>query len=233
MFLKLVFILYFLLIPFQAFSLICQDSFSTGSVFVQFAQKHIGKNWMDQMGAQWERRITHATRHWSQKDAEDFLNFLQNRIGVEDTIKRMKSPSYFSIIRYQSFIARVSLYEEYIGESGVTIRLRKSLGGFEQGQVDEIRKVIEYVKNYIGEENMKELMTRNLRGFSNAKLSELKQVVKFVEIHIGTNLTKEKMKRDLESFTRLTLNQLQQRKKDIGVETLKILLEQYNFQYIL
>ena len=233
MFLRLYFILYFLLISFQAFSLICQDNFSTGSVFVSFAQKQIGESWVDEMGIQWQQRITRATRYWSRKDARKFLNFLDNRIGIKDTIERIKFPSYLKNIRYQNFINRVSLYEEYIDESEVTIHLRKSFGGFSQGQIDEIRAVIEYVKIYIGEEDMKKRMEQDLLGFSKVKLLALKRIVRYMEMHIGTDLTKEKMKRDLESFSRFRLIQLKQWEKGLGVEALKDLFERYNFKHVL
>ena len=208
MFLRLVFILYFLLIPFQTFSYLCQDSFSAGSVFVKFVQKHVGENWVDEMGIQWEQRITHMAGHWNQRDAENFLNFLRKRIGIKDTVKRIKSPSFFRGMSYQSFRKRVSLYEEYMDKSEVTIALRKSLGGFYTGNVDEMRLVIEYVKNYIENKPMENLMKKDLLGFSRAKLSELQEVVKYVEKYIGKEATIERMKKDLRGFSVANLPEL-------------------------
>lgn len=191
----------FFLIPFQAFSYLCQDSFSAGSVFVKFVQEHIGENWVDEMGAKWEQKIIRSTNHWNKKSAEDFLNYLQKRIGIKDTIERIKSPSYFRGMSYQSFINRISLYEEYMDESKVTICLRKSLGGFYTGDVNEIRLVIEYVKNYTENDSIENLMEKDLLGFSRAKLLQLQEVVKYVEKHIGVEATKELMEKDLRAFS--------------------------------
>lgn len=95
-------------------SLACLESFSFDSIasdsaFVSFAKKHLGETWVETMGAKWEQRITHATRRWSTKDEKDFLRFLQARIGTEDTLKRVKFPSYLSTTSYKKFRERVSL----------------------------------------------------------------------------------------------------------------------------
>ena len=138
----------FLFISFSTFSLDCEEGFSADSVFVDFAKKHLGESWAETMGSKWEKRITYFTKKWNREDAEDFLVFLQNRTGTEDTIKRIKLPSYFHTINYKQFRNRVSLYEEYIGEAGVTLRLRRSLGGFDRGEISGIRAVIKYGRLY-------------------------------------------------------------------------------------
>ena len=168
--------LFFLFVSFPIVSFACPESFSSDSIapdssFVNFAKKHLGET----MGVRWEQRITDATKKWSRKDIEDFLNFLQNRIGTEDTLKRIKSPSYFKLTSYKKFKERVFLYEEYIGKEGVTMRLRRSLGGFHIGEVSEIRDVIEYVVGYIGVEETKQRMKENLQGFSRLTPNQLKQ----------------------------------------------------------
>ena len=177
------------------------------------------------MGIRWEERITYFTKKWNREDSEDFLVFLQNRIGTEDTIKRIKSPSYLHTINYKQFRKRVSLYEEYIGEAGVTLRLRRSLGGFDRGKISEIRVVIKYMEDYIGPEATKDRMKENVRGFSQAKLSELKKVMKYVEDYIGPEATKDKIKENLEAFSRAKLSKLQKIVKYvenyIGVEATK------------
>ena len=83
------------------------------------------------------------------------------------------------------------LYEEYIGEEGVTMRLRRSLGGFHIGEISEIRDVIEFVESYIGAEETKKRMKENLRGFSKLTLSQLKQW----ETELGIEIFRTKLKK--------------------------------------
>ena len=151
-----------------------QKTFSlAGEVFIHFAKEELGAEGMGQMGARWGERIIKSTKSWSVKDAQGFLRFLNQRIGREDTIKRIKSVSYFQLMSFTSFINRVSFYEEYLGEEGITTRLRRSLGGFHKGDPEEIRKVVKYVEEYIGEEAVKEAMKSNLEAFSRLPSSTL------------------------------------------------------------
>ena len=101
-----------------------------------------------------------------------FLEKMEARIGVEQTLKRIQAPSYFRM-SYVNFKDIVSLYEEYIGVEGVTQRLNRSLGGFDKGNVEAVRAVITYLQIYFGgkEEGklaIQQIMKKNLRGFSNA-----------------------------------------------------------------
>ena len=102
------------------------------------------------MGVSWESRITKNTAAWSVENVQSFLSYMVDRIGREYTIKRIKSPSYFRTMRFAAFEERVKLYEEYIGVIEVTRRLRRSLGGFDRGNVNEIRGFIGYVTKYMG-----------------------------------------------------------------------------------
>ena len=230
--------LFFLLASSPIISFACPESFSSDSVssnssFVNFAKKHLAESWSETMGAHWKQRITNSTKNWSRKDIEDFLNFLQGHIGTEDTLKRIKSPSYFHTTNYKKFRERVSLYEEYIGEEGVTMRLKRSLGGFHEGKISEIRDVIEYVKDYIGTEATRERMKKGLQGFSGTTLLKLWEVVEYVESYIGIESTKERMKKDLRSFSQSTLNQLRKWETDWNIEILRTRLKKYNFRYLL
>ena len=229
------FSLFFLFTSFPNISIACPQSFLSDSIlsdsvvsdsaFVRFAKEHLGEKWTETMGKKWEERITEATKHWNEKDAGDFLSFLQSRIGTEDTIKRIQSTSYFHTTNYKKLMERVSLYEEYIGEQGVTMRLKNSLGGFDRGETSEIRDVIKYIADQVGMEATKQLMTESLRGISDARLSELKRVVNYVESYIGVEATKERIKKDLQAFSRAKLSELKKVvqfvESYIGVEATK------------
>ena len=124
---------------------------SAGEVFIQFAKNQLGeKGLKPAIGTEWEQKVKHALNGWSVSSAVKLLNFLNERIGKENTLKRIKSLSYFQWMRWESFSRRVLLYEEYIGEAGINFRLLHSLGGFDRGSVDEIRQVIKFIEGYIG-----------------------------------------------------------------------------------
>ena len=184
----------------------CEGSFSAGSVFVNFAKKHLGENQIGKMGRDWESKIEEATRSWSQENAMEFLDFLTAFIGIENTIQNIKATSYFKSTNYESFMSRVTLYEEYIKTEGVIRRLSRSLNGFQTGEINEIKAVVEYVEKYIGIEATKQLMINSLQVFSTARLSKLKRVVKYMERYIGVKATKQLMKKSFWVFVKVNLS---------------------------
>ena len=186
------------LFSFNAVSSSCERGFSEHT-FIGFAKEQLGESFQSEMPRNWESNIAKYTKSWAREDTERFLKYLTSRIGEEDTLKRIRGASYFNNLRYEGFIERVSLYERYIGVEGVTIRLRKSLGGFHRGKVEEIEKVIKYlISTEIGltEKDIKESMKSSLHGvLLEAKQSDLKEVVKYLTEEIG--LTEEKPSKKL------------------------------------
>ena len=226
---KKVLFIYFIvfLFSFNAVSSSCERSFSEHP-FIGFAKEQLGKDWQSEMPRNWESNIGKYTKFWAREDTERFLKYLTDRIGEEDTLKRIKGASYFYALRYEGFIERVALYERYIGVEGVTIRLRKSLAGFHRGKVEEIEEVIKYLTSTelgLTERDIKESMKKSLRGFAVAKLSELKEMVKYLtgaEIGLSKEDIKESMKKDLYGFARAKRSELEKvveflRREEIGL----------------
>ncbi len=182
---------------------------SAGDIFLNFAKEQLGKEWTETMGKDWLEKITRATAKWSPEEAQKFLKFLRNRIGEENTIKRIKSTSYFPYMNYRSFMEKVTLYEQYIGEEGVTSRLQKSFGGFHKGQVNEIRSGVEFLKSYIGEEMTIQKMEQDLQVFSNIKSERLKLVVELIEGYLGKEEMVQRVSEDLRVFARARFDELQ------------------------
>ena len=187
----------------------CVLAFSSpGEVFINFANKNQGG-----FGTVWEKKISQYLKktNWTTEDAKSFLEALEARIGVENTLKRIKTPSYFGLTNYVNFKDRVRLYEEYIGVEGVTQRLNRSLNGFEKGSVEDIRATITYLQDYFGgkEESkliIQQMMHRNLNGFSSIIKSELQETVKYLEGYMGASyksVIQEKMKKNLWAFSRI------------------------------
>ncbi len=187
------------------------NSFAQGKcehVFIQFAKNQIGKNFNSEMPKNWKTKVTETTKSWDEPEMKEFLNFLINRIGEEETLKRIRAVSYFKLFRFKNFLERVKLYENYIEKEGVNERLKKSLSGFHKNSVKNIKDNIQFIKDYIGEEATRERIEKDLQGFSRANLSELKKVVQFIENYIEKEATREIMKKNLQAFSRINLSEL-------------------------
>ena len=196
-----------LLFSINALSNPCEERFLEHP-FVHFTKEQLGEYWQNQMPRNWESRIMKYTTFWKREDMDSFLNYLINRIGEEETLNRVKSSSYFNSLRYKDFLDRILLYEKYIGVEEVTNRLRKSLSGFNEGDVKKIEKVVQYLEEDMGLQRaaIKEAMKSNLQGFTIAKVSELEKVVKYLEEDMGLQRAaiKEAMK---SSFLWICLSQ--------------------------
>ena len=185
---------------------------SAGEVFISFAKENLGESWGQEMGVSWESRIIKNTTAWGVEEAQNFLDYMVKRVGIEHTVKRIKSPSYFKGMRYASFKERVKLYEEYLGVSEVTYRLQRSLGGFHVGNMGEIRDFIKYITKYLGggeeaEESIRQMMKSSLYAFSRAKTGEVKKFVKYMEEYMGggeeaKESIRQMMKNNLQAFSR-------------------------------
>ncbi len=201
----------------------CEDVFSSlGEVFISFVKRNTPNN--SGYGVAWERKISEALKKtgYSVSSAKHFLNELESRLGSEETIKRIKSTSYFQTMSYKGFKERLALYESYIGKEGVTERLRSSLGGFHSGDVHKIRLVIKYVQDYLGGEKaepvVRGMIESNFLAFSRARLSELKKVVEYVENFTGKDKVREKLKREPYSFVVIKLSQLKKLEQYMGAK---------------
>ena len=191
----------------------CAGEFSPVSVFVNFAKDNLGESYSSHLGPEWEGKLRSALKSrstlksWSSIDeTEFFLLYLHDRIGLEETVKRIKAVSYFRFSGYEKFFDTVDFYESYIGgkkgEELVTLRLKRSLGGFfYKGSLENLEEVVKYIEGYIGKEEVKESMKKDLQGFSKANFKELKRVVEYIEGYIGREEVKERMKKDLRGFS--------------------------------
>ncbi len=202
----------------------CVLAFSSpGEVFINFANKNQGG-----FGTVWEKKISTYLKkgNWTAEDAKSFLEEMEARIGVKQTLKRIKTTSYFWMMSYVSFKDRVSLYEEYIGIDGVTKRLNRSLGGFDRGNVEDIRDVITYLHIYFGGKEgylgaspkpvkpvIHEMMQRSLVAFSSTSKSKIQEVIEYLEGYLGVSskpVIQEMMQRNLVAFSSTSKSKIQE-----------------------
>ena len=184
---------------------------SAAKVFIDFAKKHKGENFEREMGSQWEEKITESTQTWTAKEATDFLDYVVGLIGVDLTLAKMRSASYFKYMHYSDFEEKVEFYrkEEYLGEEGVRKKLSQSLSGLHKGDLTDIKNTIQQVQNIIGREGIKKIFRKpkvNLAAFAVVD-TEITHIVNWLEdteggYGIPRAEINEAIIRDPEAFTR-------------------------------
>ena len=65
------------------------------NAFIKFAKEQLQEEFSSKMPKNWESKVLSSTNRWSKNDSERFLSFLEERIGKEEALKRIKSVSYF------------------------------------------------------------------------------------------------------------------------------------------
>ena len=76
---------------------------SAGSIFIFFANTYSDEDIESFMGPDWQKDITKYTQSWKKQDAINFLGFLAEQIGTNETLDAIKSASGLRWIRYNSF----------------------------------------------------------------------------------------------------------------------------------
>ncbi len=113
-------------------------------------------------------------RNWKTEEVEDFLNYMESRIGGEYTINLLKIPSYFSS-GYVTIMSKISLFEEYTGEKNVTEKLKESPEVFfTEVPFNELRQVITFIEvYYLGKDAVKRKMREDPSALLSLRISHL------------------------------------------------------------
>ena len=127
---------------------------SASSFFIDFARKHYGDDFDQTMSGRsakaWSEEIVLHSKTWETEDAELFLNFLVEKIGVENTLKRMKTlPSLFGKgMNYQKFSDTYTILSHWAGKEAVIKKIKKSLNGFQyQFSEDTVVYFLNFYRN--------------------------------------------------------------------------------------
>lgn len=180
--------------------------------FVNVAREQMGITEFDRiMGSSWdqsiweERLIGYMNKgHWTEQDAGNFVLFLIGRIGLENTLKRIKNNvSYFSSIIYLDFIDKISFYDEFLGEDIVNILLSNSLGGFtKENSLSELRDIISFIHKYIeDEEELRAFVKKQIINIAKAIYSDLIEIEELlIEYHFTKNEIKTLMQKSFTGF---------------------------------
>lgn len=218
------FICFFLSLIFVSFhaSSACVDFWSkdgdrASDMFIQFAQEHLGENWSEKMNSKkykgysiyatpWKREVVSSTQKWSSKDARKFLDILVNRVGELNTcyllarslshLKNISQHRQMSQDILQNFKERIAFYDDYMGEEVTTEMMQKSLAGFTEGELDQIKELAEFLESYLrSRELVIRTLTRDPHIFSVTEVDEIQPVLTFLETIISHETLTEMMTR--------------------------------------
>ncbi len=182
---------------------------TASDVFIDFAKKVLGTSYETKLGSKWEKSITQDTKYWTVEDSQNFLSFLENRIGSLATAKLIETTDYFKHFRFDSFKARVQLYTKYIGEEAVNTQLKRSLSGFHVGSISNIQSNIEFIRSYIKSDKVFYRMTqKSIIGLSIMRIEQLLEVIQFLDLesYLSKNEVIGIMQKNFADLVRTKLN---------------------------
>ena len=184
---------------------------TAGFIFIEFAKKVLGTEYETTFGSEWEERIIYNTRYWTVTDSQNFLSFLENRIGSLATAKLIETTAYFKYFRFDSFKARVQLYTKYIGEEAVNARLKQSLYGFHIGKIDIIQSNIEFIRSYIKSDKIfNSILQKSIGWASIMRIEQLLEVIQFLDNYLNKEEIIWIMQRNINALSYAKINKLKQ-----------------------
>ena len=114
MFLKfLLSVLLFFSLPNWVLATSCEDVFASKKTFISFAKKLRGEDYEKELGTDWSQKVAENTKHWNRMEVSQFIDFLSNRIGEENTLRRVESISSIIVdISFSDFMSMVRSYDQ-------------------------------------------------------------------------------------------------------------------------
>ena len=108
-------------------------------------------------------------------------------MDVDVIIKRLNATSFFQKATYTSFILKLEVYTEYLGKESVQNILDRTFIPFGQGEVEEIRALLDAVFAYFDFEKgiIIETLSKNLRVISNSNLKLFNRRLSWLESFLG------------------------------------------------
>ncbi len=168
----------------------CKQLFKTPvqeSPLIVLAKDYFANQWQEEMGHNWPRKANKQTKKWNTDHLTEFLSFLIDRIGINETVKRMQSLVILKNPNYERFKIKLKFYELQIGEEKVTEWLLKDLFVFNQQDLLLVEKKIKFLTKDMDMEPNKliQLIGENLDIFDSFKLEDLRESVIFLKSYLN------------------------------------------------
>ena len=167
---------------------------SAGDVFIRFTETHLKEgNLRSTMGVDWVGLIKRYTEEWTAQEAQEFLEILTNRIGVDGTIKRIKRPSYFEFMRLEVFKELLDVYDDFRGfERNSVEQVEGNIRTLEQEVLEDFGRFFDLVEGNIrvleqevSEEVARKIMEESSHGLTWANPFQLERKVEYLKKYFG------------------------------------------------
>ncbi len=172
----------------------CEEAFSSsGSVFVSFVKKQMGKEFETELPANWSAQVTENTKHWTPAEASQFLDFLIHREGELSALKHIKSLAYFpNIISFRDLMDKINFYDQIhrdiVHELLSGNRTEESFDSLiTNNNVNKVKiqQVSQIIEKYIGKAGvpyvMRDLILDMGEELSHSNPKEIGRVIDFVD----------------------------------------------------
>ena len=188
---------------------------SAGSIFILFANTYLDEDIESFMGPDWQKDITKYTQSWKKQDAIDFLGFLAEEIGTNETLDAIKSASGLRWIRHNSFRDKMHFLEQYLSVNKYKdVLKRTSLKSFAPNNVKGIKSNVGKVENIIGKAQTVQLIEEedNFTAFTviNTEIDNIERYLR-EDRNIPTKTVHGMIARDIRAFMNASLHYLQAR----------------------
>ncbi len=189
--------IFFTFILFSHVTVFSQIEETSGYVFIEFARDYLEdkqEKAEEIITPYLQSDIIKRTEGWTVEEARNFLRFLLENIGPEETIKSIKNGFHildFQEVSYTDFTRMVDIFVEHIGKEGLSIKILRRLESgndmmpnpevrvLEEG-VENIEHIILFIEDYVGDENTAiEIIINNDLDF--VSVDKLEQVLKYLE----------------------------------------------------
>ncbi len=106
-------VLLFFSLPNWVLAISCGEVFANKEVFISFAKKLRGEGYEKEFGTDWSQKVAENTKHWTRMEVSQFMDFLNNRIGEENTLKRIEFISSGMVnVSFKEFMEMVKFYDQ-------------------------------------------------------------------------------------------------------------------------
>ena len=165
---------------------------TSGYVFIEFANDYLRdreENVEEIITPHLQEEIIKNTEGWTVEEARNFLRFLLENIGPEQTIRSIRNDFSiidFQVVSYSDFTKMVDLFIERIGEDALSVRLLRMLASKNDimpelaNDIEDIERLMLFIKEYVEDEDIViEIIINN--DLSVINIDSLREVLKFLE----------------------------------------------------
>ena len=190
---------------------------SAADVLIDYVEKNLSPEEYKQLRSKWENKMledtkrwltwedqmSNHTKAWRTNETINFLKYLEDRIGKKALLGRIKAFDFLTEMSFYGFLAHIDFYERFLDKKEVTNQLKKSLIGFQSGDLEEMERAVKYIEHLVGREVLVSMMKKDISSFPKTDVNTLENVFKNVSSIVGRKQAEILIKENLSSFIEL------------------------------